>query len=342
LSLKILSVEGHLTVMRSRMIRPSHAHLARAFTLIAAAIVSLSMVLPGPACAQAARTAITVSTTTPADTLPFFWAVKQGMFDKAGLDITVVASPGGAASIVAVVGGAAQVGYSNALSISAAHQKGIPLSYIAPGGEYNSNAPYAKILVLPDATIKSAKDLEGKTVAVTGLHDLLALSTEAWLDKQGADRTKVHFIELPPGSMLAALQQKRVDAMAIFDPYVSAAEAAGARDLGHPYDAVSSRFMTAGWFVSETWAKDHRDAAIRFAQVINAAQEYTNAHYDELIPFIAEYSKQSADTLAKLPRVRVPNTLSPTLIQPLIDAAVREKELAAPMKATDIIFAGVP
>lgn len=300
-----------------------------------------ALALPHRAGAQA-RTAIVVSATTPSDTLPFFYALKQGMFEKAGLDVTAVPSPGGAASVVAVVGGAAQIGFCNTLTLAAAHLKGVPVALLAPGGEYNTNAPHATLQVLPDAPIRSAKDLEGKVVAVTGLHDLLSVSTQAWIEKAGADPTKVKFIELPPGTMLAALQSKRVDAAAVYEPYQSAALVAGMRTLGKPYDAIAPRFLTAGWFTTTTWINDHHDAALRFAQIVNQSQEYTNAHYDELIPFIAEFSKQTPEVLAKMPHVHVPNTTSPASIQPLIDLAVKFKELSQPFKAADLIMAGVP
>lgn len=46
------------------------------------------------------------------------------MFDKAGLDVTVQLSPSRSCSLLSIVGGAAQVGYVNTSSLSAAHLKG--------------------------------------------------------------------------------------------------------------------------------------------------------------------------------------------------------------------------
>jgi NitT/TauT family transport system substrate-binding protein len=313
------------------------------FRSLAAIVVSVLVLSASAAFGQTSgRTAITVTTTSPSDTLPFFYAVKNGLFEKAGLDVTVQASTSGSSSILAVVGGAAQFGYANNLSLSAAHLKGIPVQMVAPGGEYTASAPFAKMLVLGDSGIKTAKDLEGKIVAVTGLHDLLSLSARAWIDKNGGDPANVKFVEIPPGAMLAALQQKRVDAIANFEPYVSAAEAAGARPIGAPYDAVSTHFMTACWFGNSDWIKEHHEAALRFAQVINQAQAYTNPHYTELVPFIAEYSKLPVETLRKMPIVHVPASMSAALVQPLIDTAAKYKELPQSFPAKDEILAGVP
>ncbi len=321
-----------------RSIADVHRMLSVSFRRLAAIGVSV-LVLGGSAALgqTSGRTAITVTTTSPSDTLPFFYAVKNGLFEKAGLDVTVQASPSGSSSIVAVVGGAAQFGYANNLSLSVAHLKGIPVQMVAPGGEYTAAAPYAKMLVLADSGIKTAKDLDGKTVAVTGLHDLLSLAARAWIDKNGGDPANVKFVEIPPPTMLAALQQKRVDAIANFEPYVSAAEAAGARSIGAPYDAVSTHFMTACWFGNSDWIKDHHDAALRFAQVGSIrAQAYTNPHYTDLRPVHRRILRSCrSETLRRMPIVHVPASMSAALVQPLIDKAAKYKELPKSFSAKD-------
>lgn len=308
--------------------------------LLAFALLSL----PLAATAQnAGRTAITVSAVAPSDTLPFYYAIQQGMFERAGLDLTVIPSTSGAISIQAVVGGAAQFGYTNALSLSTAFLKGLPIAMVAPGAEYNTAAPNVQIAVNSDSAIRTAKDLEGKTVSVSGLHDLLAIGTYAWLDKSGADAAKVKFVEIPPASMFAALGQHRIDAAVIYEPFLTAAIASGTvRTIAKPYDAIAPRFMAAAWFGNSTWMKEHRDVTLRFARVLFQSQEYTNAHYEELIPLVADFSKLSVDVLRKTPTVRVVPTLQGPLLQPLLDTASKYKELSTPLRAADLFFPGVP
>ena len=320
--------------MQSLLLRVRPAMIGCAFTLVA---------LPTPAIAQNARTAITVSAVAPADTLPFYYAVQQGMFEHAGLDVTVIPSTSGATSILAVVGGAAQFGYGNAVSVSSAYLKGLPVAIVAPGAAYDTATPNTQIAVAIDSPIRTARELEGKTVSVTGLHDLLALGTYAWLEKNGVDPAKVKFVEIPPASMSAALGQKRIDAAVMYEPFLSAAVAGGlVRPIGKPYDAVAAHFMPSVWFGNSAWMNDHRDATIRFAQVLFQAQAYTNAHYEELIPLIADFSKLSPDVLRKMPIVRVIPTLQGPMLQPLLDTATKYKELSRPLRAQDLFFPGVP
>ena len=154
---------------------------------------------------------------------------------------------------------------------------------------------------------------------MTGLHDLLSVATIGWIATR-RDPQNVHFVELSGSQMYGALKAGRVDAIAIYDPYAAADSAKGARMIGKPFDGIAPHFLTAGWVAKDSWLKTHRDVADRFAQVIHDAAAYTNAHYSELIPFIAKYSKQTAATLQTVARQQVPPAVRTADVQPVIDA----------------------
>jgi len=293
--------------------------------------------------AQTTRTALTAVVPTTAETLPFYYAMQQGMFEKAGLSITITGATSGSMATAAVVGGAAQIGSSNVLSEIQAHSKGIPIVLVAPAGQYNSTAPNAEIFVAASSAIKTAKDLEGKTMAVASVHDLLALSTYAWLDREGADRTQVRFVEMPPPEQVPALLAGRVDAIYVYEPFRGQAEhAAGARFLVAPYNAIGRDFLFSVWFANGTWANEHKDAVLAFARVMHDATLYTNAHYDELLPLVSSYTKMSIDQIKATRIVRSATSLRANQIQPIIDAAAKFHEIAAPFPAQEMILAGAP
>jgi len=306
-------------------------------------LAAAAVALPARATlAQGAKLPVTVTVSPATDLLPYFYARQQGLFEKAGLDITEIAGTSGSASLVAVAGGSAQIGFANCVSIAVAFAKGVPVVMLACGGGYDAALPWAQTFVLPDAPIHSAKDLEGKTVGVTGLHDLFATALRNWMEKQGADPEAVHFVELPPSSMIAALQSKRIDAFTIQEPFRGAAQAAGFRVLAAPYDAVARQFLTAAWFVNATWAGRNRETALRFARVIHDAAAYTNDHFEDLLPLISSYSKIPLESLRQSRPIKVPLSLRPGIIQPLLDVASHFHELPAPVRAQDLVFAGVP
>lgn len=308
--------------------------------VVAAGGLAASLARPGTVSAQTAAP-LTVVMAPTVDATSFYYAQKEDLFARNGLDLTIDNVTSGNLGIVAVVGGAAQIGLSNALSVAQAHAKGVPLELVAGAGLYDTKAPIARLFVLADSAIRTGKDLEDQVVAVSGLHDLLALAVRAWLAQQGADSTRVRFAEMGPTAMLPALEAKRVDAIALFEPFASAADASGqARAIARPYDAIAPAFTVTAWFGHHDWLGAHRDVAQRFAQTIRQACAYSNAHLAEMIPIVAQYSGLPTDVVEKA--LKTPNAPSvlPTQLQPLIDTAARFGELSAPFPARELLFSG--
>lgn len=102
-----------------------------------------------------------------------YYAREMGFFKRAGLVASLDGfSTNGAAIAAAVEGGSLDVGVSNVPSLVGAHLRGLPLVIVAGAGLYSSSAP-GEVLMVPSASpIKSAKDLEGKTVAVNSLKSI--------------------------------------------------------------------------------------------------------------------------------------------------------------------------
>ena len=117
-----------------------------------------------------------------------------------------------------------QFGWTNVISLYQAHVEGFDFKLIA-GGATNvrgSNETHA-IVVGKDSPIKSAKDLEGKTVAVNTLNNIVHLMAMAWVDKNGGNASKVKFVEIPFPQMEAALIAGKVDAISVQEPFAAAA-----------------------------------------------------------------------------------------------------------------------
>src|ERR1700749_4818017 len=88
---------------------------------------------------------VVVQTTTPVDVVPFFYAVNAKLFERAGLDVTYQPVASGSLSMVAVIGGAANIGFANPLSVITGYAKGAPVEFIAPGSEFVPAAPIVEI-----------------------------------------------------------------------------------------------------------------------------------------------------------------------------------------------------
>ena len=143
-----------------------------------------------------------------------YYAKDMGFFAKAGLDADFQSMQGTSLIIAAIVGNSLDIGFSTLDTLAAQHVKGIPLVIIAPTHDYVSPATTrAQALVVPpNSTIQQAKDLNGKTIAVSTLHSLADLGVRVWIDQNGGDSTTVKFIEVPFPAIPAAVDAGRVDA----------------------------------------------------------------------------------------------------------------------------------
>ena len=156
--------------------------------------------------------AIHLATPTNDTSTPAVYAIKAGLFRKAGLLADIAGMSSGAAASAAVVGGSAQFGLSSLVTIIGAHVKGVPFTLVAAGGLITSGVPYAQAIVKKDSPIKTGRDLNGKTFAVPALKDLNTIAAQAWIDQNGGDSRTVKFIELPSSAFVPALEDGRIDA----------------------------------------------------------------------------------------------------------------------------------
>jgi NitT/TauT family transport system substrate-binding protein len=261
--------------------------------------------------------------TTPNETAaePFF-AQDMGFFKSAGLDVEVTSSPNGAAIAAAVASGAVQIGNSSVSSLAQAHVKHIPFVIIAPGGLYSSRAPSAILFLPRQSPIKSGKDLDGKTIGINNLRGVPQYGTQAWIDAHGGNSESVKFIEMSAPDIIAALQQNRIDAGLIPEPYVTAARAAVV-PLAAVFDAVSPSFMINVHFATLDWAKSHIDIVRRFRDCIKKTSSWANKNSDQSGRILMRYSKLSPETLRTMQRTIFAEDVNAADIQPLIDLTAK-------------------
>lgn len=300
-------------------------------------MVALALAVPAAAPAQGTAT-LRVATTPIELGAEVLYAKDQGFFSKAGLDVDVELMNSGAAIAAAVASGSLDVAQANLVSLAAAHEHAVPFVLIAPAGLYVSSNPTTSLVIAKDSTIRGARELENKTVAVNGLRNITQIGADAWIDAHGGDSAKVRYVEMPFPQMRAALAAGRVDAAVIAEPELSAALDAGARTLGEPYTAIAKRFLIGGWFVTRDWAKAHPSEAERFASAIVAAGRWARTHPAESAKILEKYTKVHVSPSMR--RTTYAERLDPAQIQPLVDAAAKYGALRAAFPAAELLPTG--
>ena len=116
-----------------------------------------------------------------------FYGVKSGIFKKYGLDVQTSIVASGAAAAAALSGGAADIAYTNILTLIQAWTHSVPMVFVAPGNLQKTGTSQTNLLVLSDSPIKTGKDMNGKTLGSSSLRDINSAATFG-LDRQDRRR----------------------------------------------------------------------------------------------------------------------------------------------------------
>jgi NitT/TauT family transport system substrate-binding protein len=253
-----------------------------------------------------------------------FYAKEMGFFTKEGLDVELTSIQSGSAVAAAIAGNAADIGFASIIPLALAHKKNIPFVLIAPGAFWTQAARNDALFVASNSTIRSAKDLNGKTLTCAGLGTLTEYATRLWIDKNGGDASSVKFVEMGYSSMPVALAAGRIDAALVNEPYLGMVKKDG-RLLGYAFDALGKEYMIGGWFSNAQWAKDHPDLVKRFAAAMHDAAMWANdpKNSDKATEILESTMKLDPALAAGMIHVRFGTALSTAAVQPQIDLAAK-------------------
>jgi NitT/TauT family transport system substrate-binding protein len=285
---------------------------------------------------------ITVAGVPEESATPALWARQAGLFRRAGLDVSIEPLNSGSAIAAGVAGGSYAIGKSSLVSLIIAHAKSIPFVLVAGGGLYDSRNPNFGLVVKADSPIKTAAELNGKSVAVSALNDLYTIGTKAWMDKNGGDSSTIKLLELPISAVGDAIAAGRVDAGGLIDPELQTAIDAGkVKWLARDFDAIAPRFMYTGWFTTTDYLAKNRSTVEGFVRAMGEASAFVNAHPADTVDVLAKFSAMDPARIAKMHRISYATALDPRLVQPMIDACAKYKVIPAAFDAKDMIATGL-
>ncbi len=303
------------------------------------ASLAATVALPSIAFAQQKMTPIVTAGLPEDSATPVLHAIASGAFKRAGIDVTIQPQRNGSAVASGVAGGAYQVGKISMYPLIEAHGKGIPFVIVAPGGLSTTSNPIAGLMVRVDSPVKTAADLNGKTVAVGSLNDIFTLAMKAWMDKNGGDSTSLKLVEIPISSIAEAISGGRVEAGSANEPILGAAQLSGkVRVLAHTFDAIAPRFMFTAWCTLRSYAEQNRAEVEAFARVVRDSAAYTNSHPTATVDDIATFTGIDSAVVKKMARTESATALDPALIQPVVDLVAHYKDIPARFEARELIW----
>jgi NitT/TauT family transport system substrate-binding protein len=138
----------------------------------------------------------------------FALALQEGIYKKAGLDVTIIKGQGSGVTAQLVASGKADIAYADALAVMQLIAKGAPMKVISTIYQSNPNA----VTMLASSGIKSIGELKGRSVAVPTGQSQTAM-IPILFKANGLTESDVNLVNMPGNAMIASLLQKQVDAM---------------------------------------------------------------------------------------------------------------------------------
>ena len=267
-----------------------------------------------------------------------YFGVDQGIYHSNGIDAQLSTLPNGSTIVQSVLGGDLDVGLANIVTVAAAVAKGIPLVMIAPAALYSAKHSYSRLCVAKNSPFKSAKDLDGGTIAVSSLNDFNQLGVSAWLEHNGIPPARVHFIELKFPEMGPALARGTVQAATIAEPALSSAIHSGdARAFADIYEVIAPEFANIVWFTSKSWLQKNPDTAKRLISGIYATARWSNAHQPQSALILANVAKMDPGVVSAMTRAYFATSSDPKYVQAPLDFAAHYGLISRPVTTAEFI-----
>lgn len=215
-----------------------------------------------------------------------FAAEGLGYFKEKGIQAEISTYRGGAAVQEALAAGAADLAAVSAPGAAIAVQKGVKQKIVALAGPTSPRGWY--LIVPADSPIKTAGDLNGKKVGITGKGsstDFFALASA----KEGS--ATIQSIPLGAG-ILPALKAKQIDAGVIWPLTSFKSVFSGEYRIVSDYGSLKETSMDV-WTASQELIEKRPDVLKRWVEAMNKALAKLQSDEAYALGFLAKYHEES-------------------------------------------------
>lgn len=312
-------------------------------TVMALLAVAFSLVLPAARATEKIATGFVGSPTSSG--WAWFIGMSKGYFAEVGIEIDPVFVPSAPGIVQQLSAGSLDIVSGTGLTDPLyAIDKG---ASIAIARVTTQASPYA---MMAKPSIKSIKDLKGKTIVIGGLKDITRVYFDRMMSANGLKDGDydITIIGATPGRW-AALQSGAADAAMLIPPIVFKAEAAGFNNIGLAYDYTKD-LPFGGIIVNKNWA------ATRLPLVRGLLKAYAKsldwfmveANRQEAIEILRKAGNLDEQEVAqayaftkKIPFFETTGKISKVQFASLMNVLVTMGELKAPLSLEQIALTGV-
>jgi NitT/TauT family transport system substrate-binding protein len=214
--------------------------------------------------------------------LPPQIGVLKGFFKKQGLDVKLGTPDVPFSSLPTTLGKQYDIVVGTQPDLIRAASSGLKVVAISGIQRDNPADPGAALIVPPDSSIKSIKDIAGKTVGAPSTVGNNWTTLMCWAKKAGVDPNSIRGVQAATPTIPDLLRADRFDAALIFQPLMGPLLSEGYKNLGDSYQkCFGGRELTAVWLANSDWASANKDVIKRFLTGLKQATAWMGAHPKE-------------------------------------------------------------
>ncbi|RKT83764.1 NitT/TauT family transport system substrate-binding protein [Saccharopolyspora antimicrobica] len=235
------------------------------------------------------------------DLAPLHLAVKNGYFQEVGLNVEIVNANDGSAALASTIGGDYDITYSSYVPFFTAQASGTaPLRIVADCASATPNSTV--IMTSPKTSIRKPQDLTDKKIAISGPGTITELLVKATLDAHGVDFSKAELTPVPFMNMPAALDQGRVDAAIVTEPFLTMAARNGAIPVVDTATGPLEDLPLTGYGATAKFVDEHPKTVAAFQKVMDraVAEAQDRSKIEPLLPEFAKIDKETAAIITLL------------------------------------------
>ena len=228
-----------------------------------------------------------------ADHAPYYVALEKGWYDEVGLDVNIILGQGSGYTVQTLDTGRASMGIADAPVAVAGRANGAEVKIVGVIFDKHPNSMF----FWEDSGIEEPQDIVGKTVAVPA-SDGHKVMWPAFARQIGVDPDSVEFVNIEPAAKVAALANRRADA--VFELYTGKPfmeEAIPPDQLGnilwsdYGFDIYAHSIIATDEII-----ENDPEVVSKFLEASYRAWQWTLENPEEAIEILAEYHPINVDS----------------------------------------------
>lgn len=283
---------------------------------------------------------LTVGMIPVAHFAPLYIAQDQGFFKAEGLEVKTQIIQNAASIVPSVINGQLSFGTSAGTPFINGVAKKLPILAVAPAGADPATPAEDTIGVLVNQDgPKTLADLAGQTLAVNAQGSQPHIALSKILKEAGVDASSVQIVAMPMADALAALNQGRVGAVAVAEPFVTMGISQGARLLSPLYSlAFKNTGAESVYFASKQFIESNRAEVDAFSRALVKANQLANQDRSVLVDVLVNKLDMDSALAKKMVVPTFATELKPETLMEISDVMVETGFLTESIPAENLVL----